>query len=162
MAMAHQAFLDSLSSCRLPAWDTLPDFGLYMDQMLSCVERSLPSLREMIGLTPAMINNYVKAGLIDRPSGKKYGRAALAQLLMIVILKQSLSQENMKHLLHPESETATEEIYASFLAAQDQVVDHYRSVPEVSPLTCALESATLSLAYRMMLLEESELQALNS
>ena len=97
-----------------------------------------------------MINNYVKLGLIDRPAGKKYSRDALAQLLMIVLLKQSLSQESMKQLLHPPEDLCTEALYRDFRAAQKEIIRRYQSVPEVSRLTCALESATLSLAFRLM------------
>ena len=104
----------------------------------------------ILGLTPAMINNYVKLGLIDRPAGKKYSRDALAQLLMIVLLKQSLSQESMKQLLHPPEDPCTEALYRDFRAAQKEIIRRYQSVPEVSRLTCALESATLSLAFRLM------------
>ena len=148
--MAQQELIDALTGSRLPAWDSLPDFGLYMDQMLSLVERSLPGLRSVSGLTPAMINNYVKAGLIDRPQGKKYSRDALSQLLMIVILKQTLTQENMKALLHPAENTPTREIYEAFLTAQENIAARFQTMEGVSPLTCALESATLSLAFRLM------------
>ena len=148
--MAQQELMDALTGSRLPAWDSLPDFGLYMDQMLSLVERSLPGLSGVPGLTPAMINNYVKAGLIDRPQGKKYSRDALSQLLMIVILKQTLTQENMKALLHPAENTPTREIYEAFLTAQENIAARFQTMEGVSPLTCALESATLSLAFRLM------------
>ncbi len=148
--MAQESFMDALDGCQLPAWETLPDFGLYMDQLLTYVERSVPKISGILGLTPAMINNYVKLGLIDRPAGKKYSRDALAQLLMIVLLKQSLSQESMKQLLHPPEYPGTEALYRDFRAAQKEIIRRYQSVPEVSRLTCALESATLSLAFRLM------------
>ncbi len=50
-------------------------------------------------LTPSMINNYVKSGLIHRPVRKKYGRAQLAQLSMICALKQAIPLETLKLLL---------------------------------------------------------------
>ena len=148
--MAQQEIIRALAGCRLPDWDTLPDFGLYMDQILSLAERELPELSGVLELTPSMVNNYVKAGLIDRPQGKKYSRSAMAQLFMIVILKQTLTQENMKALLHPSDQLSTEDIYRSFLAAQDQIAQRYQGPETVTPLSCALESATLALVFRQL------------
>ncbi|MBR3098471.1 MAG: DUF1836 domain-containing protein [Clostridia bacterium] len=143
-----RAFLDS---CRLPAWDALPDFGLYMDQMLTYTDRTLPGAAGLPGLTSSMINNYVKAGLIDKPAGKKYSRGALAQLLMICLLKQTSTLENMKRLLHPENGADTEAIYASFLSAQDRVAADLPGRLNSSPLTCALEASSLQLICRLQL-----------
>ena len=66
----------------LPEWESLPDFGLYMDQLLIFTERYLPG-----GLTAGMVNSYVKNGLVKRPVGKKYDKESLAQILMTGILK---------------------------------------------------------------------------
>ena len=40
----------------LPAWEDLPDFGLYMDLLLTCVERCYPG-----ALTAGMINSYAES-----------------------------------------------------------------------------------------------------
>ena len=93
--MKHEAILKSLEGCRLPDWEKLPDFGMYMDQMITFVNRSFPGTEGRLDLTASMINNYVKAGIIDKPSGKKYSRDALAQLLMIVQLKLTTPMEGL-------------------------------------------------------------------
>ena len=77
---------------RLPAWDRLPDIDLYMDQVLLLVDRSLrgfPGYEER-GLTASMVNNYVKQGVLPSPVKKRYGRAHLAFLLIICVLKPAL------------------------------------------------------------------------
>ena len=53
----------------LPSWQELPELELYMDQVLSLVERYLrgdPGFDER-GLTASMINNYVKQGALPPP-----------------------------------------------------------------------------------------------
>lgn len=45
-------------------------------------------------MTKSMVNNYVKVGMIPRPTGKKYDRDHLAMLIMIGVLKQALSMES--------------------------------------------------------------------
>lgn len=89
-------------------WEQLPDLGLYMDQVITYVEqRCRPLYPQEKILTPAMVNNYVKSGLVIRPESKKYGRPQLAQLIMICTLKQALSQEEMKKLLVPAEDSAS-------------------------------------------------------
>ena len=39
------------------AWDSFPDIGLYMDQVISYVSRQLISYDGGEALTPAMVNN---------------------------------------------------------------------------------------------------------
>jgi hypothetical protein len=81
----------------LPAWESLPDFGLYMDQLLTFTERCFPG-----EVTAGMINSYVKARLVERPQGKKYSRTALAQLLMVCCLKQATPLESLRALRKPK------------------------------------------------------------
>ena len=33
--MTHDEILKRLEGCHLPEWDELPDFGLYMDQLVT-------------------------------------------------------------------------------------------------------------------------------
>ena len=147
--MNHEAILASLEGCRLPDWEKLPDFGLYMDQMITFVNRSFPGIDGRLDLTASMINNYVKAGLIDKPSGKKYSRDALAQLLMIVQLKLTTPMDVMKKLLHPENGPDIRELYTLFQQYQDQVVSEYRNLEDAPRLMYALKSSALQWIMRL-------------
>ncbi len=154
--MTDENILNALAGCQPPAWELLPDFGLYMDQLLTFVERSLPGLGSFPGLTAAMINNYVKAGLLDKPAGKKYSRDSIAQLMMICLLKQSLPQDNIRQLLHEGGGQSTEEIYTAFRSAQQESMIRIRQRLEdlsgdgsaSGVFSLALESASLSLVTR--------------
>lgn len=77
---------------RLPAWDELPDFELYMDQVLSLTGRYLDGMAnfEDSKLTSSMINNYVKLKIIPAPKGKRYSRRHVAYLLLLCVLKPVL------------------------------------------------------------------------
>ncbi len=147
--MKHDAILDCLQGYLLPDWDMLPDFGLYMDQMITLVNRSFPGIEKQQDLTPAMINNYVKAKLMDKPSGKKYSREAIAQLLMIVQLKLTTPMELMKTLLHPEDGTETKDLYLLFRQYQKQVISKYQGEETAPRLMYALKSSALQLILRL-------------
>lgn len=142
MDMTHEKILEHLQGCLLPDWETLPDFGLYKDQIILFINRALPGASGRLDLTSSMINNYVKAGLIDKPAGKKYSRDALAQLLMIVQLKLTTPMELVKTLLHPEDGTETKELYLQFRQCQDQVLSEFKKREESSRLLYALKSSS--------------------
>ncbi|HWP67823.1 MAG TPA: DUF1836 domain-containing protein [Rectinemataceae bacterium] len=79
-------------------WEHLPDIGLYMDQVITYLERQLDIFRkpgEDQLITPSMINNYAKAKIIPRTEGKKYGQEHIALLLSVFTLKRVLSVQDM-------------------------------------------------------------------
>ena len=76
-------------------WEQLPDFALYMDQVLSYMDRQVIRFDEDDGLTSAMVNNYTKSGLVPRAEGKKCTREHLAYLTVICILKRVMSSREM-------------------------------------------------------------------
>ena len=90
---------ESLRSQRPVAWDQLPDFALYMDQVLSYMDRQVIRFDEDDGLTAAMVNNYTKSGLVPRAEGKKYNRDHLAYLTAICVLKHVMSTRDMDLLI---------------------------------------------------------------
>ena len=87
-----------LTDQRPDGWDDLPDIPLYMDQVVSYLSRQMISIGDGDGLTSAMINNYIKDGLVERANGKKYGQEHLAYLTAISALKQVMSVREMKVL----------------------------------------------------------------
>ena len=81
---------------RLPEWDEIPDFGLYMEQTVDLLRKYLdylpPELKNEEVVTSSAINNYVRRGIMPGPIKKKYYRPHIACLLMICTLKQSSSE----------------------------------------------------------------------
>ena len=90
---------ERLNQERPASWDALPDIALYMDQVISYMPRQLIRYDESENLTSAMVNNYIKDGLLPRADGKKYGQTHLAYLTAICALKQVLSVKEMKTLI---------------------------------------------------------------
>ncbi len=97
----------------LPRWRELPDLELYMDQVLALTERYLgacPGL-DSRGLTAAMVNNYVKHGVLPAPQRKRYSRSQLARLLMICVLKPILPIASIRELLETGIRANSEEAF---------------------------------------------------
>ena len=66
-------FQEQMRQRRPVPWDQLPDFPLYMDQVLTLFDRTLSESKRAPGdklLTKTMVNNYVKEGLITLPRSR--------------------------------------------------------------------------------------------
>lgn len=112
----------AVSSHEVVEWDRMPEIYLYMDQVLTYMNRQLSFYERSGGDTPltsSMINNYVKDGILDRPEQKKYGRDHLAMLTVICLLKPVLSIQDISTLLKSMLERNTKaELYQNFCEAQ--------------------------------------------
>jgi len=91
-------WLKKLNDFELPSWQELPNIYLYMDQVLTYIDKELEPciVDDQDKLTGSMINNYVKGGVIPSPNSKKYSRSHIAYLLAINSLKQVISISDIK------------------------------------------------------------------
>ena len=108
---------------RRPAhWNDFPDIELYKDQVLGYLSRQ-HALSPQDQLTGAMINNYIKSGLLPRAKGKKYNREHLAYLTAIYTLKQVLSVGDVAALLRSQPNmAAVESFYEKYWEELDQAL----------------------------------------
>ena len=81
----------------LPRYSDIPQVGLYLDQTVQYVN---DQFRTFCGveLTPSMVSNYVKKGILSHPVRKKYSRDQISNLMYIVVTKTVLSMENIDTL----------------------------------------------------------------
>ena len=116
-------FKDKLRHARPEQWDLIPDIELYMDQVISYMTRQHIGL-ELDGdenLTSAMINNYIKSGLLPRARGKKYNREHIGYLTAICLLKQVLSVSETGALLRQQMENrSVEDFYRHYTEILDE------------------------------------------
>lgn len=139
-------------------WAELPDLALYMDQIISYMPRQLIHFDDGEVLTSAMVNNYIKDGLVPRADGKRYGPIHLGYLTAVCALKRVLSVRDMKVLISREK--PPEELYAYFLQALDRALNETaqslppQAAPEDLPrlaLDLALRSYASQLACARIL-----------
>ena len=140
----------------LPRWDDLPDFDLYMDQVISLMERYLgaPANPADKGLTASMVNNYVKTGMVPAPVKKRYGRLQLACLVVICALKAVLPLSVIKEILAGGLEQGdAAELYDRFCerfesAERDAVRDISSQKDATDPATAVVVAALSARAQR--------------
>jgi hypothetical protein len=98
-----QLFLEKLRGCRSAKSASFPPVELYMDQAVTWLNgqcaagqagddstRQVSDGPLLRGITPNMVNNYVKDGFIKRPALKRYGKEQLADLSVLMLLKDVL------------------------------------------------------------------------
>ena len=89
---------------RLPRYEEIPDVGLYLDQVAKYVSGyCAPLLGD--GLTPAMISNYVKKGLIVSPVKKQYSREQIAYLMFIAAAKSVLTLGQLQCMMDMQKQS---------------------------------------------------------
>lgn len=130
-----------LNEYRLPAWEDIPDLGLYMEQVLALLTNYLdylpPELKDEQFITAATINNYVRNRYMPKPTKKKYYRVHIAYLVMICTLKQSLTIATLTQMIPNDiPEERVKEIYTAYRErhriASEYFVDQVRII--ASPL----------------------------
>ena len=141
---------------RPATWQELPDISLYMDQIISYMPRQLIHFDDRDALTSAMVNNYIKDGLVPRADGKRYSPTHLAYLTAVCALKKVLSVRDISSLIHSGEELGmdSEAMYGYFLRKLDKAlsdtadtIDPDAEQKELAKL--ALTLALQSYAYQL-------------
>lgn len=116
-------FEEQNGRCSLPAWKDLPDIEVYMDQVITLINRYIGGFAPDGDtlLTPSMINNYVKNGILPCPVKKRYSRIHLSRLIIICLLKPVLSINAIGMLIDFLLQTRTEEEVLNFFC------EHYKA-----------------------------------
>lgn len=114
---------EQMLSYRIPRWNELPEIELYMDQVIALMEKYLGVFydEENKTITPSIINNYVKLGLVPPPIKKRYSKIHLAYLLIICILKQVMPINVVMKIIECQTQKyPIEDVYDHFCEEQER------------------------------------------
>lgn len=103
---------EAVNGFHLPRQNELPELDFYMDQIISIMEKRLELLssdKDSKLITPAMINNYVKLGIIPPPKKKRYTREHICYLFIICTLKSVMPIPSIMEII--KAHTATRSVY---------------------------------------------------
>lgn len=130
-------------------WEDFPDIGLYMDQIISYMPRQLIHYGDSETLTSAMVNNYIKDGMLPRAEGKRYSRTHLAYLTAICALKQVLSVREASLLIGAGVVAKdNEHLYAYFRSELDRALRETGQALDEDTTEQDLPKLALGLALR--------------
>ena len=131
-----QMILQSLEKVEYIKSEDIPNIDLYMDQVLTFMDRKLrsavrPQTEDRI-LTKTMINNYAKNDLLPPPVKKKYTKEHVLTLIFIYYFKNILSISDLQRILNPitekhfasDSDLGLEDIYSEVFSLEHDEVSH--------------------------------------
>ncbi len=154
------AWLQAIQSAEMSSWDALPSLELYMDQVITLINREIDLFLtdKDRGITPSMINNYVKAGALPRPEQKKYNREHLATLFLIYMLKAEFSIQEIRDLIgvlseNGETKTLYEEVtrsHAAYLKDSAARIGDVDGMSDAGRCRLAIELAVEANAKRLI------------
>lgn len=112
----------------IPRWDQLPAVDLYMEQVITLINSNLGEFFGEVGVAPItknMINNYVKAKIVNAPVNKRYPRLSVAMIIVVYILKSCYETEDLGKLIRMgvDLEAGVELTYNRFCEAIENAVD---------------------------------------
>lgn len=99
--MLEKEKLSIIENFKFPAYNEIPDVGLYLEQTGKYINGFLSPILGT-DLTGSMISNYVKQKIIPNPEKKQYYRDHIIDLIIIDVAKPILSLENIKKVLDTE------------------------------------------------------------
>ena len=136
---------EKLLAFHCPRWEELPDVELYVDQMVSYIEKHLAVLdieEEGHFITASMINNYVKMKLIPAPVKKRYGVRQLARLMVICSLKRDFSIAELSAMMNIElAKFENRVIYNVFCEEMERTIRHVFLGEQIAPCGPTVEEA---------------------
>ena len=120
----------SVQDFRLPRYHEIPNMGLYLEQTAKYISEYMAPLGDY-ALTPSMISNYVKKGLVSNPVRKLYNRDQIVYLLFIALAKNVLSLDNLTLFIRLQQQTyATERAYTYFCDEFENILQHVFGLKE--------------------------------
>lgn len=99
---------DAVAEFRLPRFSEIPRVGLYLEQTTKYINSLLLPLG--FEITGSMIRNYVKMGLVKNPVQKQYYDDQIAHLIVITVLKNVVSLENISVLFERQKNVYSDNI----------------------------------------------------
>lgn len=142
---------------RLPQYEEIPDTGLYLEQVTKYINSYLTVLPH-VSITPSMVSNYVKHGLLPKCVKKLYSREQIMRLILITFGKTVLSMEDLKLLFEMQSKVYPNDVaYNYFLLEYENVLKYIfgiKSQMDIIGTTDTLEkqllrNAIISFAHKM-------------
>ncbi len=149
-----EKYIETLLNHRLPRWNELPDFELYMDQVISLMQKYLFAyILPEETLTPSMINNYVKMDVLPAPKKKKYNKEHLAKLIVICLMKKQAPLNAINFVMNEQiTANGLDSFYNYFIELYETSLQNSASKAkeECSPISIALSLAVSASASHVI------------
>jgi len=156
IAMKKQ-IAEKIKTFRLPEYRELPNVGLYLDQVTKYINSFLAPLGCM-EITPSMVSNYVKKGVIDSPVKKLYYAEQIGYLFFVSIAKHVLTIENIIQLLAKQREFYdSETAYNYFCMELQNVLWYICGLKEEMEQIGSVKNSEVKMIFRSIIISASHI-----
>lgn len=115
---------ETLHQFRMPRYAELPNMGLYLEQTTKYINTCLAPLG-CLEITPSMVSNYVKKGLLPNPIKKQYYAEHIAYLFFVAIAKNMLSMEDIGLFIKMQQNSYDSQTAYNYLCAEMENIIFY-------------------------------------
>lgn len=130
--LTKKVMADPIRDFHLPRYRELPDVGLYLEQTVQYVNQCIAPL-DCGQITGSMVSNYVKKGVFAGPIKKQYYVEQIAHLMVIAIMKNVLSLENIHKLFCMQKGVYTDQVaYDYFCCELENMLLHIYGVKDAA------------------------------
>ena len=113
-----------IAQFHLPRFAELPNDGLYLEQTVQYINHCIVSL-QCPPITSSMVSNYVKKDIVPGPVKKQYYAEQISHLMVMAIMKNVISLENICKLFHMQKEVYTDQVaYDYFCSELENMLVH--------------------------------------
>lgn len=125
-----------------PRWKDLPEFDIYMDQVIAYINTKLGCFclnEEDKIITSSMVNNYVKNSIVKPPIKRHYKRYHIAFLIVISILKRVYSLSEISQMIQIQLDRKNSDIEAAYDSFSEYFETYLHEIVEKGNVTNLLE-----------------------
>ena len=101
----------------MPRYADIPNVGFYREQTVKYNNQCIEPLR-CAPVTTSMVSNYVKQGDYAKPIKKQYYAEQIVHLMVITIMKNVLSMENIHKLFHMQKGVYTDQVAYDYFCSE--------------------------------------------
>lgn len=115
--MTKKKMAESIKDFHMPRYAEIPNVGLYLDQVVQYINQCIEPLR-CAPVTTSMISNYVKQGDYVKSVKKQYYAEQIVHLIVITIMKNVLSMENIHKLFRMQKKVYTDQVAYDYFCCE--------------------------------------------
>lgn len=108
---------EPIRGLHLPRYAEIPNVGLYLEQVTKYINSFVAPLG-CLEITSSMVSNYVKKGIIPKPSKKQYYAEHIGYLFFVLLAKNLVSIENAGLLIEMQKSTYTLPVAYDYMCAE--------------------------------------------
>ena len=146
-----QSFAEKIGDFRLPRYCELPNVGLYLEQVTKYINGVISPLG-FAEMTPSMISNYVKKGVIDPPQKKLYFAEHLAYLIFVGIGKNVVSIDDISKIYEMQKNIYTTPIAYDYFCSEFENMLLYIAKKKDEPEVIGVTDTDLKTMFRSLII----------